>query len=370
MADRAVLVSRVGVAILGPELNTPSGVSTHVRHLVRSRLAEQFRLEHFQVGSQGRSEKKIARMMRYLFAPAHLATFLVTRRIHVVHINASMDTKSVLRDIPLIVVCRILGRRVVLQIHGGDRPQEFSRNSLWRRFLLTIGLRLSHAVVVLGEEIKKDYQEFVSGIAPIVIRNGIPLKAGQDVRHTPVRNCVTLFYIGRVAENKGVQDAVEALAILRQDPDLPRLRLVIAGDGPAMAMCEKRASDLELEDSVEFVGPVFGQEKERLWSEADILVFPTFHKEALPYTIIEALAAGVPVISTRAGAIPEMIREPDEAIFVRPNSPSDIAKAIRSLLGDARRLNEMRTACRRRAEELFDVDSMVKRFGEIYFGLV
>ena len=112
------------VAICSPALTAVSGVSTHANMLLGSVLERQFRLMHFQVGSEGRSEAAITRAVRTCLTPLTLATFLLRERPAILHLNTSMALRPFCRDAVLAAVARLLRIRVISQIHGGRLPQE------------------------------------------------------------------------------------------------------------------------------------------------------------------------------------------------------------------------------------------------------
>ena len=126
---------------------------------------------------------------------------------------------------------------------------------------------------------------------------------------------ITLVYIGRLVDTKGIKEGIEALALLKQQ-GYQNLKFNIAGTGPYEQSLKDLAINLNINDSVEFMGPVFGEQKIQFWNHATILVFPTYFDEGLPYTLLEALASGTPSITTRVGGIPEVIEDGVQGLFV------------------------------------------------------
>jgi hypothetical protein len=99
-------------------------------------------LLHFQVGSEGRREMALQKLMRFTLSPFHLGLILLRTGAEVVHLNASLDPKAYWRDLVYSIVARLLRRRVVNQIHGGAMPQDFFRNNallswIFRRYLVS-----------------------------------------------------------------------------------------------------------------------------------------------------------------------------------------------------------------------------------------
>ncbi|HEU4646154.1 MAG TPA: hypothetical protein VFS80_11410, partial [Burkholderiales bacterium] len=109
----------IKIVLLSPSLEAVSGVSTHVRILFASELAQDYELLHFQVGSEGRQESALQKLRRICFSPVRLAVLLLRTGAGVVHLNVSLEPKAYWRDLVYSMVAKLLGRRVVCQIHGG-----------------------------------------------------------------------------------------------------------------------------------------------------------------------------------------------------------------------------------------------------------
>jgi hypothetical protein len=120
---------------------------------------------------------------------------------------------------------------------------------------------------------------------------------------------------------------------------------------------------------VVFVGPVFGNDKVKLLSGADVMVLPSY-SEGLPYALLESMAAGVPVIATPVGAIPESSRTTFTASSCRRATARPIAEAIAILAGDREKLSWMSRACRRRVRAAFSIERLAQEFAYHYARLV
>ncbi len=354
------------VLITGPSLDAVSGVSTHIRQLLDSRLAAEYELLQFQVGREGRNESRSGRLLRVLRDYGRFVSTLVRYKPHVVHLNPSLNKKAFWRDLVFLLIAKLFRRKVAYQVHGGPTPQRFFRSPPMKRFLKWV-LRLPDAIVVLGNVEKEAYEKFSRYKSFAVIPNAIdiaPYEARSKSR-TPGR--AQLFYIGRLIETKGIAETLDALDILLRDADaLPALKFVIAGSGPAEEKLRRHVESASLSDVVTFVGPVFGDRKLDLWQSADIFVFPTYHQEGLPYSILESLASGTPMITSRTGNIPDAIRHGSEGLMVETKRPAAVAEALVKLLSEPDLLREMSANCRQTARERFTGDRLARDFGSLY----
>ncbi|MGB5080356.1 MAG: glycosyltransferase family 4 protein [Burkholderiales bacterium] len=359
-------MSRQKIVLFGPSLNALSGVSTHLRTLLASDLARDYDLLHFQVGSEGRRENVLQRLMRFIFSPLRLALFLTVTGARVVHMNVSLNPKSYWRDLVYSIVSRSLGRRVVTQIHGGAMPQDFFRGHALLTWILRRFLVSSDVVTVLSSAELEAYRKFDARINAHLVPNAIdPAGLTDRLRfyntHAPLR----LVYVGRLVRAKGLFEIVEALSELKRAGR--EFVFFVAGEGEdhgeLMAASEKAA----LQDRVRFLGSVFAAEKRRLWLQSDVFVFPSY-MEGLPYSLLEAMAAGCVPIATPVAAIPDVMRDGEHGLFVPARDPGALAIAVATLDDDRERLIRLARAARRRVLEQYTVARLAGDFRALYEG--
>ncbi|MBM4049072.1 MAG: glycosyltransferase family 4 protein [Planctomycetes bacterium] len=210
--------------------------------------------------------------------------------------------------------------------HDGRFPR--SLPARWaNRFLVR---HLTQAVAV-SEAVRRLWCE--SDGIPIervrVIPNGVP-DTGARPHFGLLRGEHWLIgFVGRLSTEKGVDVLIEAFALVRQH--LPQARLILAGDGPERAALCKRASDMNLRDSVDFLGE--RDDVPAILAGLSVFVLPS-RSEGLPMALLEAMAAGLPIVATAVGGVPEAIRDNDNGLLVCPNAPREMAAAIVGLAQD------------------------------------
>lgn len=349
--------------LLGPALDAVSGVTTHLNQLFHCSLARDFHLVHFQVGSEGRRESRPHKLLRFACSPFQFLRALRVARPQIVHINTSMEQKSYWRDLVYLLVAKAMGKRVLYQVHGGALPQVFFGGNPLLTGLLRRVLRLPDAVVLLAQCELRGYRSFDPALPLEVIPNAID--AGLDAGEKPSlpQLPLSLVYVGRLADSKGLFELVEALALARAAGSSATLAL--AGSGPAETALRARVAALGLQAQVRFLGPVFGAAKQALWRGADVFGFPTHH-EGLPYALLESMAARTPVLICPVGAIPDVVQDGVHGLFVPPRDPQALAEAIARLDGDRALLRRMGQACRERIDSHYAVERLAHDFGRVY----
>lgn len=360
-------MDRRRIAVFGPSLAALSGVSTHLRVLFASELARDYQLLHFQVGSEGRAESALGRLARLACSPLQLALFLLRSGAGTVHLNASLDARGYWRDRVYWSVARLLGRRVVNQVHGGALPQELFRGHALRTWLLRRFLVRSDAVTVLSSAELRAYRAFDARIRVRQVPNAIDPAGLLDApRAAGAGGPLRIAYLGRLVRSKGLLELVAALALLEGAGRA--FTLHIAGSGPLEAELADAVRAARLLGRVRFLGPLAGADKARLWLDAEVFALPS-HFEGLPYALLEAMAGGCVPVTTRLAAIPDVVREGEHGLFVPPHDPRALARALARLDDDRTLLARMSTACRARVREHYTVERLARDLRALYDGV-
>ena len=215
-------------------------------------------------------------------------------------------------------------------------------------------------VLVLGES----WRRFVVQIAPasrlMVLPNSVRVPNTQ-ASHVE-RETIDLLFLGIVGHRKGVYDLLEAFAIAHSH--CPTLRLTVAGNGE-VERAIKAAALLGISEYVTFPGWLDGQAKNRLLQSSDIYVLPS-HNEGLPISIIEAMAWGLPIVSTDVGAIAELVRHGVDGIIVSPGDTGPLSHALVQLAKSRELRLRMGKSGRQRVATDFSEDFVLPRLEKLY----
>jgi glycosyltransferase involved in cell wall biosynthesis len=265
---------------------------------------------------------------------------MAARRVWLLHVHIATGA-SFWRKAAFVLPARLFGVPYVLHMHGGDLEAYHARKgAVARRLLESI---YSHAAVVIA--LSAEWQRTLERLFPearvVTIANPVRIPKWQSALD---EGPPTVAFLGIIAERKGVHDLLRAWpAVVRE---VPQARLVLAGSGDVEA-ARTLARSLGI-TSVEFPGWIGRAEKEALLRRAWVFALPS-HFEALPMSVLEAMAAGVPVVSTRVGAIPEVVT-PECGLLVEPRAPDELARALLQLVGDARLRKHLGGMARKRVE--------------------
>jgi glycosyltransferase involved in cell wall biosynthesis len=168
--------------------------------------------------------------------------------------------------------------------------------------------------------------------------------------------------VGRLSREKGHADLLHALHRLRTEVPQLRWKLLLAGSGPELPRLQSKAETLGLSNRLVFAG--YQADVLPLYFLADFFVLPS-HSEGSPHVLLEAMSAGVPILATAVGGVPELINS-SMASLVRPRDPAALASALLSLLDAPQLMRERTVAARRKAELDFSHEAYWKQMLGIY----
>jgi glycosyltransferase involved in cell wall biosynthesis len=261
--------------------------------------------------------------------------YLLTRRFDFVCYPLSFNRNAFLKDALLLGLARAFGVPTVLWAHGHGLAELRERSPCWLQHVIDRTIGKATAGIVLGERLRFTFEPYLPKERIFAVPYGIePLPPPDPVEKQP--GAFTVLYLSNLIPEKGVFVLLEAIPkVLAQHP---QARFVFAGSWwreQDRLESNRLVQELGLANHAEFVGRVTGQAKWRTLLTADILAFPTFyHYETFGLVLLEAMQAGLPVVTTRRASIPEIIQDGVNGLLVEEQNPSDLAEKILQLAGD------------------------------------
>jgi glycosyltransferase involved in cell wall biosynthesis len=286
----------------------------------------------------------------------YVATLLArVPRYDLIHIFSASYFSFVLAPTPAILIAKLYGRKIVLNYHSGEAEDHFTR---WRSAILT--LRLADEIVVPSEYLVRVFARF--GLSAIAIHNTIETESFRFRERRPLR---PVFLSNRNLESHyGVDCVLRAFAIIQRN--LPDASLVVAGDGSQRRSLEQLATELNLRN-VEFKGQVDHDRAFELYDAADIYLNGS-HIDNQPLSLLEAFACGLPVVTTNAGGIPDIVSHNHTGLMVECGDSEAMAEEAICLLGHSEVsgfiIGEALKECRK-----YSWEAVRDRWMEMYEGL-
>ncbi len=292
---------------------------------------------------------------------------LLFDRPRIVYLAVAQGTWGYLRDLAFIVPALCLRKQLVIHLRGSEFRAFYEQMPAVLRWVTRVVLARTARVIVLGERLRPLFDGLIDPDRVVVIPNGIDYEAyTRPAAVGPVPPGRRLLYLASLRRRKGPFLLLEALPkVLEQYPDV---RLTMAGQWRSEA--EKMEADrfisrLGLAEKVRFTGEVSGSEKTSLFHEHDLFVFTPLEPEGLPWVILEAMSASLPVVSTDQGAIAEVVEHGKTGLLVEPTAES-VAGGICSMLSSPPNARDMGMRGRRRVESCFSEPVYIARLVALF----
>ena len=269
--------------------------------------------------------------------------------------------------IPALAAKKLFGKPYI----SGDGGSDVYLTWKFERLFLEPVLKNADAVIALTEQMKEKIGEFYERDA-FVIPNGINLDeyAGLSKENLRAelqfgRSDKVIIYIGRLSPVKGVEYLIRAMRLVKdKEPDA---KLVLIGDGSEKEKLKSIIKKLNLEHLVMHLPQLPNQNIPKYAVASDVLVLPSL-SEGFPMTILEAMASGLPIVSTKVSGLPEIVKEGKNGFLVEPANTEQLAEKILLLLKDDG-VRATMSANNKESVKQYGWETVISKLEKIYFGI-
>jgi glycosyltransferase involved in cell wall biosynthesis len=284
---------------------------------------------------------------RYPKVLRHLLFFVIVfRKSFMSDVVLAQDTVSV--GLPTLLSCKILRKKFIVRVPGDyaweqsvqrygvkDGIDDFQvKKYSWRieflRYIQKIVVRNADVVITPSEYFKKLVSGWGGAIQPVRIYNGIENFTCSNTKDSKrkeiglLKDDFVIVSVGRLVPWKGFTELIEMMQSF--DHDL-NIKLVIIGDGPEAESLKTKVESMDLNEKVFLVGRQKREDVLRYLCSADVFVLNTYF-ESFSFQTVEAMKAGLPVVITRTGSLPELIDHGKNGYLVKPGDINDIMEKI------------------------------------------
>ena len=247
-----------------------------------------------------------------------------------------------------------------MTVHGPDEfydaPGQWLREKIAAAdFIICIGTFARSQLMHLSQA--HDWHKFE--LCPL----GVDPQLYQPNARLPGKAPFTILCVGRLTAAKGQRILIDACRILREGNRT--FRLVLVGTGPDDAALRRHAVQAGLEDSVLFTGALNQDQVKTWYARADVFALASF-AEGIPVVLMEAMASGIPCVSTRITGIPELIRDGIDGLLVEPSDPCELAGALLRLMDEDDLRAKLAVSGRARIQQKYNLARNIDRLGGIF----
>lgn len=361
--------SKPKVLLLGHLPPPYMGPSIATEIILRSSLKEHFGLYHLDTNTHKSFSTfgvwRLNKLLKHIVLYFKMVYLVLKHQPDLVVVPISQTTLSFIKDSIYILISRLFLCKTLLQLRGGNFRNWFGSATVITRAYVSKVLGTAQGVIVLGEKLRCLFCGFFTNDKIFVVPNG----ADYDITHSSNNNSdkLRILYLGNLQPSKGIEDVLNALLILTKNYGYLQFSADVVGewrDGITRDKCLRLVSDNNL--PVTFHPPVTGKKKFSYFTDANIFVFPPREPEGHPWVVVEAMAAGLPIISTDQGAITESVKDGVNGFIVDKLNPQQIAERVMLLIERPRLRKTMGEASQRLYLENFTEEKMVARMSQAF----
>lgn len=355
---RILVLGKLPPPVMGPALATEI--------ILNSDLKNEFELHHFDtrinesVADMGKLKPGKIKIIRNQYSA--FKSMLKTVTPHLVLIPIGQTTAGFFKDVPFIRMAHKSGAKVVIQLRGSAWRRWFNKLDPFRQMGVKRQLNKVSGAIVLGDNLRYIFSDIIPEEKIFVVPNGGDYTFPERADNTHIQ----LTYLANYLPGKGIQEVLRAMRNLSQKRDLPPYMLNGYGSWDSesyRAQCEDIAKNLP---NVTLHTSVSGDAKWKVLADSDIFVFAPMLPEGHPWSIVEALAAGLPVVSTDRGAIAQSVKDGENGFLLTDPDPEIIAEKLEALIRD----NDLRKRMGEKSRQMylsdFTADSMIRNLGKVF----
>jgi len=354
----------IRVTLVGPSLDILGGQAVQAsRLLARFQDSPELRVDFLAVNPRLPSALRWSQSIKYLRTVVTSIAYFgsLLRRLpstKVVHAFSASYWSFLLAPTPAVLLGRLFGCRVVLNYRSGEAEDHLKR---WQHSTLPV-MRLAHRIVVPSGYLVEVFER--SGLSAVAIPNFVDFDTIPHRRRDSLRP--------RFLCNRNFEVLYNLPCILRAfariQSRIPEAELVLVGQGSQREALGQLVSELGLR-SVAFVGAVAPEHMGAWYDQADIFLnSPDI--DNMPTSILEAFAAGLPVVSTRAGGVPWMVRDAVTGLLVDCDDDAGMAEAALTLLKDPSLALRLANTARSEAVEHYSWEEVERQWVALYRSLM
>ncbi|MFH1378724.1 MAG: glycosyltransferase family 4 protein [bacterium] len=362
--------------IIGPSPPPYNGMSIVTETFIKSRIHDEFDIRHLDTADR-RSIMNMGRfdIMNITLALKHAVVFvwmLLKYNPDMVYLPIAQNIAGFMRDSLFLIPAGILKKRTIIHLHGSYFHDFYINLRKTAQKYVKFSLQYVSGAIVLGTCLKNIFDGLISKEKIHVVPNGIrDMFKGLDFRRKK-SDFTQILFLSNLMKEKGIIQLLKVIpAIISHNRNV---RFVFAGEWfresdkkEAFVLINKE----NLHPYITFTGVIKGEEKCEYLIKSHIFVMLSISPpyEGQPMVILEAMSAGLPVISTSKGAIPETIIDDINGFLIDGNNPGMLEEKLKLLIDDHEMRNAMGAASRKYYEEKFTqnrfIDTLKKTFVDI-----
>lgn len=301
----------------------------------------------------------VTKIYFFLKAVIYFSYLIFFKKVCFIHNHSAMRGSFWRKNI-FSSLARLAKIPVILHLHGSEMQSFYYSQSKKGKTRISNILTKADKVIVLSES----WQEFISCIAPNakieVIYNYVRLP--DYVSNRLENKEIKILFLGLIGKRKGIYDLIESAE--RLSKQTKHFKIMIGGNGE-VEVAKKLVEDKKLTDKIIFLGWLSGDKKLEYLADADIFILPSYN-EGLPMSLLEAMSWKLPVISTKVGGIPELVRDGLDGLLFEAGEIDIMTEYMYQLITEKEEREKLGSSARKRVKNMFSNEIIIPQLNAVY----
>jgi glycosyltransferase involved in cell wall biosynthesis len=360
MDSKFNMVKKTKVIMVGPyrKENDFRGIMSVLSTYFKDGNFENYKIKYIATSHRGNRILKFILLISSLINFTLDVMFTNTRMVHI----HSADFRSMFRKMIYASIAILFKKKVLFHIHGGQFDRFYGQTPIILKNLISRVLDKVDIIIVLSEFWAKYMSTITKNCNIRILYNPVLGSEFVFYSRTYRNDRKNVLYMTMLTADKGIFDLLGAIPIVLEKE--PSAKFLFCGEGE-LEKCRTICKEKAIINNVEFYGWVSGKDKINQFYNAEVFVLPS-HFEGLPVSMIEAMFAGLPIVTTPVGGIPDVFEDGVNGFLVPVGDKEAIAESILRLLQNKPLREKMGQHNRHEAYESFDVHSIIAKLLEIY----
>lgn len=342
------------------------GIEKSSRVLIKSKYFQQFEIIQFDTSQISNPPPTlIVRLFLAIVRLFKLIFTLIRNKPDTALIFCS-DGGSAIEKGLMLAICRVFNVKSLIFPRAGKLINQSNNNVLFKGLIRNL---FSYSDIVLCQG--PTWYEFVANSLKIdkskvfIVNNWTAsselLKIGKNRTIRKQTDCIQILYVGWLEKQKGINELLESfLSLVKKN----KVKIKFVGDGTLRRKIEKFSFSNKIQENISVTGWLSDKEIISCLKSSDIFVLPSWY-EGMPNSLIEALASGLPSISSSVGIIPDYIINNVNGLLVQPRNKLNLEKTIEKTINDINLRKKLSKNGVNLAESLFSEDTSLKKLSDI-----
>lgn len=313
-------------------------------------------------------KKPLSKIVNYLKIILKTLKCLMRQKPDLAYLAITAKGIGFYKDFVVALLIKSFGVPLVLHFH--NKGVKDNQDKTIDNILYKIVFKNTH-VILLSKHLYSDVQKYVPTANVFYCPNGIPIIDNDEASNIETNNIPSLLFLSNLIASKGVYVLLDALYLLKNKKIKFKCNFVGGEGDVSSAQFNKRINELNIQDSVFYLGKKYEKAKIEIYKNSSVFVFPTFyHNETFGLVNIEAMMFGLPVISTNEGGIPDIVVDNETGFIVKKNNVEQLAEKIEFLLLNPKVAKQMGERGKTRFLNKFTLDKFETNLSDILTRIV